>query len=208
MSTQDRAVALPAPAEEEQFDTGQVLTMSGGHLVHDSFSAFLNPLLPLIIEKLNFSLTLAGSLTLYMRLPSLIQPFIGMLADRIDLRLFVILAPAGTAAVMSLIGMAPSYGILALLLMAAGFFSAALHVPGPVIVSRVSGKRTGLGMSIWMMAGELARTVGPLLAVAAVSWWTLEGYYPVMVLGFLTSLFLYLRFQNIEIRPPAISSRG
>jgi FSR family fosmidomycin resistance protein-like MFS transporter len=196
------------PAEAEHFDTGQVLTMAGGHLVHDSFTAFLNPLLPLIIEKLNLSLTLAGTLSLYMRLPSLIQPLIGLLADRIDLRLLVILAPAVTAAAMSLIGLAPSYAILALLLVAAGLSSAALHVPGPVIVSRVSGERTGLGMSIWMMAGELARTVGPLLAVAVVSWWTLEGYYPVMVLGLLTSLILYLRFQNIQVRPPARLSGG
>ena len=208
MSTQDRAVSSLLTAKEESFDTGKVLTVSGGHLVHDSFSSFLNPLLPLIIEKLNLSLTLAGSLGLYFRLPSLIHPLIGMLADRIDLRMLVIVAPAGTAAAMSLIGLAPNYAILALLLLAAGLFSAALHVPGPVIVSRVSGARTGLGMSMWMVAGELARTLGPLLAVAAVTWWTLEGYYPVMILGFLTSLILYYRFKGFTIHKASKSSQG
>jgi FSR family fosmidomycin resistance protein-like MFS transporter len=199
--------ALPAEiagaAEEERFHLGQLLTVVAGHLIHDTFSAFLNPLLPAIIAKLNLSLTLAGSLTLYNRLPSLLNPFIGMLADRINLRLLVVLAPGVTAVTMSLIGLAPSYAILALLLLAMGLSSAALHVPGPVIVSRVSGRRVGTGMSLWMMAGEMARMVGPIFAVAAVSWWSLDGYYPVMIVGILTSLVLYFRCQGVAIRPEA-----
>ena len=197
----DVAGAVFAPeAEKGRLNIGHVLLVASGHLVHDTFSAFLNPLLPLIIDKLSLSLTLAGSLVLFSRLPSLFNPFIGQWADRIDLRLLVILAPAATAIVMSLIGLAPSYALLALLLLIAGVSSAALHVPGPVIVSRVSGKRVGLGMSVWMMAGELARTVGPLFAVTAVSWWTLEGYYPVMLLGVVTSLFLFWRLRGITIQ--------
>ena len=186
---------------KEHFNLGQVLTIAGGHFVHDTFTAFLNPLLPLIIKKLNLSLALTGSLTLYSRLPSLLNPFIGLWADRIDLRLLVVLAPAGTAVAMSLIGLAPSYALLALLLLATGLCSAALHVPGPVIVTRVSGQRTGTGMSVWMMGGELARMAGPLFAVALVSWWSLEGYYPVMLLGLLTSLILHFRFKEIAVRP-------
>ena len=56
------------------FNIGQVLTVAGAHFVHDTFGAFLAPLLPLIIDKLNLSLALAGSLTIYQRLPSVINP--------------------------------------------------------------------------------------------------------------------------------------
>jgi FSR family fosmidomycin resistance protein-like MFS transporter len=200
MTTGTLPGACSDQAQGNGFDSRQVLTVAGAHLVHDTYSAFLNPLLPLIIDKLSLSLTLAGSLTLYLRIPSLLHPLIGLWADRIDLRLLVILAPAGSAIAMSLIGMAPSYSILALLLLAAGLSSAALHVPGPVIVARVSGRRTGTGMSLWMAGGELARMIGPIFAVAAVSWLTLEGYYPVMLLGILTSVVLYARFKRIPLR--------
>jgi len=88
---------------------------------------------------------------------------------------------------MSLIGVAPSYAVIAILLLVAGASSAALHVPGPVMVARVSGVRVGKGMSFWMTGGELARTVGPLLAVSAASLWELEGMYPVMVVGMAAS---------------------
>lgn len=197
--------SLPAPTAAEQaadFDVAQVITVAGAHLVHDSFAAFLNPLLPLIVDKLELSLALAGSLNFYTRLPSLLNPFIGLWADRIDLRLLVVLAPAVTAATMSLIGLAPSYALLALLLLASGLSSAALHVPGPAIISRVAGQRVGTGMSIWMMGGELARMIGPLLGVAVVSWLTLEGYYPVMVLGMATSAALYWRLRDVSLPAP------
>jgi FSR family fosmidomycin resistance protein-like MFS transporter len=202
--TSQTSVAAPAAAEEvERLDLAQVATVAGGHLVHDTFGAFLNPLLPLIVEKLRLSLALAGSLNLYVRLPSLLNPLIGLWADRIDLRLLVILAPSITAAAMSLIGLAPSYGVLALLLLASGLSSAALHVPGPVIISRIAGRRVGAGMSIWMVGGELARMIGPLFAVAVVSWLTLEGYYPVMILGIATSAVLYWRLRGVSL--PALA---
>jgi FSR family fosmidomycin resistance protein-like MFS transporter len=198
-STTYSAKAQPATA----FKTAQVLTLAGAHLVHDMYSSFLAPLLPLLIDKLGLSLALAGSLTLYQRLPSAVSPLIGMVADRIDLRPFLVLTPSVTAVTMSLLGVAPSYIVLALLLLVAGFSSAAFHVPGPVLVARFSGGQVGKGMSFWMTAGELARTVGPLFAVGAVSWLTLEGSWTVMVLGIAASVVIYTRVKGITLPPPA-----
>ena len=82
------------PIAEERFQTGQVITVAGAHFVHDTYSAFLAPLLPLIQDKLGVGYTLAGSLAIFMQLPSLLNPFIGYLADRANLRWFIILAPA------------------------------------------------------------------------------------------------------------------
>src|SRR5689334_20953532 len=68
------ATTLPA---ERLFDPAAVLTMAGGHFVHDSFASFLSPLLPLLIQKLGLSLTLAGSLSALQSFPSLINPLLG-----------------------------------------------------------------------------------------------------------------------------------
>jgi FSR family fosmidomycin resistance protein-like MFS transporter len=53
------------------FQSSQVLTVAAGHFVHDVFSSFLAPWLPLLIEKLALSLALAGSFTIFIRIPSL-----------------------------------------------------------------------------------------------------------------------------------------
>ena len=81
----------------DEFQTGHVFTIAGGHFVHDSFAAFLAPLLPLIRDTLGISYTWAGGLAIFTQLPSLLTPFIGYLADRVSVRYFVILAPATTA---------------------------------------------------------------------------------------------------------------
>ena len=41
--------------ERREFDLTKVLTVSAGHLTHDIFTAFLPPVLPLLIEKSSLS---------------------------------------------------------------------------------------------------------------------------------------------------------
>ena len=202
MTTQAQTLTTITVEETDpEFQTERVLTIVGGHFVHDTYTAFLSPLLPLIIEKLSLSLAQAGSLWGFLQLPALLNPFIGYLADRFSLRYFVILAPAVTGTLMSLLGLAPNYGTLVILLLATGVSVACFHAPAPPMIARMSGVRLGKGMSWFMAGGELGRTVGPLLAVWVVSWWTLDGFYHVMALGWAASLILFWRLHNISARP-------
>ena len=189
-------------AEAKRFQTGCVLTISAGHAVHDTYAAFLPPLLPVFIANLALSKTEAGLLTVFMQGASLLQPFIGHLADRISLRLFVILAPTVTAVMMSLLGVAPGYAVLALLLVVVGFSSASMHAVGPVMTGNLSGRRLGRGMGFWMVGGELGRTLGPIVIVSAVRLLALEGTPWLMIGGFLTSATLYVLLKDVSGRPP------
>ena len=197
----DSATIQDDPSESKEFQTRDVLTIVTGHFVHDVFTAFVPPLLPLIREKLAADYAAIGGLAVFMQVPSLLQPFIGHAADRISLRYFIILAPAVTASVCSLLGMANGYALLALLLFVAGLSSAAFHAPAPAMIGRISGNRVGTGMSFFMAAGELGRTVGPLLVIAAVSWFGLEGIWRVAVFGWLASIFLYWRLRGVSAKP-------
>jgi FSR family fosmidomycin resistance protein-like MFS transporter len=189
---------VPVLPTERPFDAAGVVALAGGHLVHDIFGGFLPPLLPLIIPKLGLTLTLAGSLAALQSLPALMNPLLGMVGDRVSLRWLAIIAPTTTAIAMSLIGVAPSYVILAILLLVAGVSSASWHVPSPVMAARSSGRRVGFGMSILMLGGQLASAVGPLIAVAAASMWGLEGMWRLIPLGIAASVMLYWRTRHME----------
>ncbi len=182
----------------KEFNTDQVLTIVGGHFIHDTYTSFVAPLLPLIIEKLSLTLTMAGSLTALMQIPGLLNPFIGYLADKISLRYFVILAPAATATFISALGFAPNYITLAIIMLLTGVSVAAFHAPAPAMIGRISGKQVGKGMSFFMASGELARTVGPLIAVWAVSLWGLDGIYRLIFIGWGSSLLLYWRLHDVS----------
>ncbi|MDA3908856.1 MAG: MFS transporter, partial [Sulfurimonas sp.] len=188
--------------KNKEFQKGKVFTISFAHLSHDIFSSFLSPLLPLLIEKLNMSLFMAAFLDIARRIPALFNPFFGLIAEKRGAKYFVILTPAITAITTGSIGLAPSYPILFILLFVSGISAALFHVPSPTMIKLSSGNKVGTGMSFFMVGGELARTLGPLIATAAVSWWGLEGVYKLIPLGLIASLILYVKLKDFEMSVP------
>ncbi len=182
-----------------KFQLGDIITVALAHMVHDIYSSFLAPILPLLIEKLKMSYSMAGLLSVIQSLPSLFNPLIGIVADKVSIRYLLIVAPTITAVCMSLLGIAPYYSIVAILLFAVGISASLFHVPAPVLVKRISGGKTGKGMSIFMMGGEIARSLGPLLILSAVSMWGLSGTYKVLPLGLTASVILFFKFRKIKI---------
>lgn len=199
-TTTSENVPLAETAVPDTFNTNQIFTIAGGHFVHDTYSAFIAPLLPLLQERLATNYALTGSLAIFAQLPSLLNPLIGYLADRVSLRYFVILAPAITATLFSILGIFNSYLVIALLLLAGGVSIAAFHAPAPAMIGRLAGKRVGTGMSIFMASGELGRAVGPIVAVAGISWFGLEGLWRLMFVGWAVTAVLYWRLHDVSAR--------
>ncbi|MCD6347505.1 MAG: MFS transporter [Bacteroidales bacterium] len=187
-------------SKAKNFQTANVLTTSIAHFFHDVYTSFLAPLLPILIDKLGINLFQAGLLSVFQRLPTLFNPFIGILAERAKARYFIIFTPAITAMSMSLIGVAPHYTLLVIIMLVSGLSSAFFHVPGPVMIRKVSGDRPGMGMSFFMVGGEIARTVGPIAIIGAYSLWGLEGTWRLMPVGIIASIVLFYRLKDIEIR--------
>ncbi len=191
---------IPAITEEadDMFRTSDVATFTVAHGAHDMYTSFVPPLLPVLIETLSLTNTQAGMLPVFMRLPALSQPFIGLLSDRKDLRYLVILTPAVTGTLMTLIGYMPTFWTVALLLALVGFSSACLHAVAPAVAVKVSGKDLGKGMSLWMVGGELGWTLGPIICVTVVGLYTIKGLPILATIGWAASLFLFIRLRKFK----------
>ena len=200
--TENKTTQNPIPdptSEETQFQTGKVLTVNVSHFINDSFGAFLSPLLPRIIENLSLSLTQAGLLTSIYALPSILNPLIGDFADRNKRNKYLLaFAPAMVATSMSLIGIPQQFIFLCLLAVIGGLATATYHAVAPPMVARASGNRVGRGMSFQMAAGEMGRMLGPIIAVWAVSQFTLQGIWRMMFFGWAASILLALRLRDID----------
>jgi len=181
----------------------KITSLAVAHLFHDIYTSFLAPVLPLLIDKLALSYAAAGFLSVLMRLSSLASPLVGSWADRWRLKYIVIVSPAVTAAAMCLIGSAPDYRTLSMLIVLAGVSSTCFHVPAPVLITQVAGRRPGAAMSLFQVGGELSRTIGPLVVLGAVSIWSLEGMYRLFPLGVLTSLLLHWALREVPGSAPA-----
>ncbi|MFH2144208.1 MAG: MFS transporter, partial [Bacteroidota bacterium] len=80
-----------------------------------------------------------------------------------------------------------------------GLSSALFHVPSPVMMKKVSEKNVGVGMSLFAVGGELARTIGPIIILGAISLWGFEGTYRLIPLGIISSGFLFFSLRKIEV---------
>ncbi|MFN2304915.1 MAG: MFS transporter [Anaerolineales bacterium] len=196
-------------ASKSKSSVREILSIAGGHLTHDFYTAFLAPLLPSLMDHLSINLTVAGSLTSLSRLPSIFNPLIGYFADKKGARYFVILAPGITASLMSLIGSTNSIYSLGLLLFLSGISSTVFHAASPALVAKASEERKGRGLSLYMAGGGIGRSLGPIVAVWAVGMWGLSGIYRLMFIGWCVSVILFFQFRTIEIQPqPKYSIRS
>ena len=185
----------------QEFPLGSILTITLGHATNDIYISFLPALLPLFIANLGLSHTRAGLLSLLRQTPSLLQPALGHLADRFNLRRLVILAPTITAVMTSLLGLAPSYTVLALLLVVAGISSMAFHAVVPAMAGELSGaSNIGRGMGLWIFGGELGFTLGPVLIVSVVDKFGLRATPWLVGIGMLGSLLLFFRLGDTRQR--------
>ncbi len=203
MSIRAETVAF---AEEHPFQTDQVITVAAAHAAHDMYTAFLPAMLPALIAKLALPTAQAGTLALFLQWPSLLQPVVGYLADRVSLRYPIIVAPAITAVMMSWLGWAPSYAVMALMLIVVGLSSASLHAVSPVIAGQLSGRQLGRGMGFWMVGGELGYTVGPIVVVTVIRFMGLDGVAWLMLFGITASVVLFLRLRDLPARPSEVAS--
>ncbi|MEA3443706.1 MAG: MFS transporter [Bacteroidota bacterium] len=183
----------------KKFNWQHVIMISSAHMLHDIFTSFFAPLLPLLKEKMGLSNSTIGILSIIQRLPSLFNPLVGIIADSFPVRYFIIVSPAITAITMSLIGLAPGVVILGILLFVTGISSTLFHTPSPVMIKKLSGNKPGKGMSFYMLGGEFARTLGPLIITAAVSYWGLEGSWRLIPFGLVASFILFIRLRKIPV---------
>ena len=136
--------------------------LAWSHFLNDGYINYLPAVLPDLLKKLDIPLALVGSLVLALQgVGSLLQPFIGWSADRIGGRKFIFVGMGLSALAASLIGVAPSYGLLIGLLIIAGLGNATFHPQAMATARTVAGNREGLSMSGFSVGGSLAGGPGP-----------------------------------------------
>jgi MFS transporter, FSR family, fosmidomycin resistance protein len=189
------------------FNSGKVISLASAHGVHDLYSSFLAPLLPVLIERLSLLKVEAGLFMVFQQWPSVLQPVIGHFADRVNFKRLVLIAPAITAAAMSLFAVVRTYWMAAILLMISGLASACLHSVAPAIITRFSGKQIGRGMSFWMISGELGVMLGPMLITTVISGFSVQAAPWLMIGGMAASIYLAFLLKDVEFVNPELVSK-
>lgn len=143
--------------------------LSWAHFVNDGAANFLPGVLPAILLGLQLPVALAGTLMAALLVGQGLQPFVGLLGDRIGGRSLVLFGLLGSSLGAGLVGWVASPAALIAVLALIGVSNALFHPQALAGVRQLADTRQGLAMSIFLVGGEIGRGVWPVLAGLCVS---------------------------------------
>ncbi len=170
-----------------------VLLLASGHFCVDLYSSMFAAFLPFLQDKLGLSLSQAGMLAGVLVLSSsLTQPIYGLLSDRFQSKLFVVLGPALAGVFISCLGLAPGVKTLFVLLLVAGVGVAAYHPQGAALTHTVGRENHAFNMSLYVTAGTIGFALGPIYITAVIQLLGLSSTYWAAIPALLVTLLLYV----------------
>ena len=195
------------PEELETTNVKVIVSLMLIHFIGDVYFSFIQPLIPVFVEKFALSMTQVGLLAGISRfLAFIVQPSVGYFADHYRTRVFILGGPLLTIVFLPLIGIAPSFVVLLLFISLGAVGSSMFHPAVAGMISTYSGPNFGLSMSIFNMGGTLAFGIGPIFITYFVEAFGLKASPITMVLGLAVMVYL---FQTVPLpQGEGLRSRG
>lgn len=163
------------------------------HFTGDFYSSFITPLMPAFVDHFGLTLTQVGIITGISRfLAFVVQPPIGYIADHYKTRIFILGGPLLVITLTALMGIAPTFWILVLLVAVGSIGSSMFHPSVAGMISTYSGPNLGFSMSLFNLGGTLAFGVGPMFITWFVATYGLQSMPITMIPGLLTMIYLYV----------------
>lgn len=174
------SAAVSSPPQ--QVAVKRISLFAAGHFTNDLYGNMMPILMPLLTAQLGFSLSAAALLfTIYSFTSSVVQPYLGHLADRSG-AVWISAAGCCLAAIGgALVGIAPHYAVLVLLAIVGGIGTAAYHPQAAAMVISFAGSRRATVMSLYLLAGSIGFALGPLIITAVATGWGL-AWTPILLL--------------------------
>jgi len=170
-----------------------LLLMFLGHIWVDASQGILPVVLPKLKEALALSYFQVGLVVTVLNITSsVIQPIFGYLADRMRTGWFVPVGILWTALMMGVVGYAPSYLSVVLLVGFAGLGTAAFHPRAMMVVYHVSASRKGFGTAVFSTGGNIGFALGPMVGSLLVLGFGLHATIGLLGPGALLALLIFL----------------
>jgi len=178
---------------------GRLAGLSWLHFLNDGAANYLPGVLPAVLINLHLRPSLAGTVMAALLIGQAFQALTGWIADHIGGRLFIVAGVLGASVAGGLIGFSNSLWSLIPILITIGVTNALFHPQALAGARALSRSRVGLGMSLFLVGGEVGRGLWPLFASLVVTGWGLH-YLWLLALPALVSVALLWRTLPLQPR--------
>jgi len=165
--------------------------ISFAHLLNDMIQSLILAIYPLLKSGFGLSFGQVGLITLtYQLTASMLQPLVGMVADRRPLPYSLPVGMGFTLCGLLLLAVAPDFPSLLIAAALVGTGSSVFHPESSRVARAASGGRLGLAQSLFQVGGNAGASLGPLLAAwiivphgrGSVAWFALAALLALAVL--------------------------
>jgi FSR family fosmidomycin resistance protein-like MFS transporter len=195
MQNQVEAVSPSFPADaapvRERTAYGVLGAISFSHLLNDMIQSLILAIYPILKSGFQLSFAQVGMITLtYQITASLLQPLVGLYADRRPLPYSLPVGMGFTLLGLLLLARTTEFPMLLLAAGLVGTGSSIFHPESSRIARMASGGQHGLAQSVFQVGGNLGSSLGPLLAAwiivphgrGSVAWFSLAAVLAIAVL--------------------------
>ncbi|MCJ7665982.1 MAG: MFS transporter, partial [Actinobacteria bacterium] len=136
------------------------------HMGTDLYASFIVGMIPVLTARFGLSLFLVSLLTSVSFISAnLTQPVFGFLSDRYGIKNFLIAGPLVASIFLSMLGIAPAYWVVLILLIIGQLGVSAIHPPSAAIANHYGGKRKGFANSLVSFGGNIGFSFGSLFII-------------------------------------------
>ncbi len=154
------------------------------HFVVDSQVSFLSPLLPLLSEKFDVSLSAVGLLAFLLAIFNAGgQPLTAILTDRWPRLPWLGVGLIGSAFFLTAIAWLPTYTLVAAAIPFGGFLAGLAHPDMSSRAGALSDCHRSLCVSVFVSGGRLGFAMGPLVATFVAKNWGMEWLWTYVLLN-------------------------
>jgi len=171
------AAAITARTEHVQRTAfGVILAICGCHMINDMLQSLLLAVYPTLKVVFHLSFAQIGLVTLaYQLTASLLQPVIGIAADRKPAPFSLPIGTLFTFVGLIVLSAARSYPVLLAGAAILGIGSSVFHPESSRVARMASGGRPGLAQSLFQVGGNVGSALGPIGAAVVVLRWGQQG---------------------------------
>lgn len=191
----------PKLNESQQENKKAVAWLTLGHGMADSYSGFINPILPFIVANIGASLTMATcAMSASQLFSSMMQPVFGYIADKWQKRFFIFWGIIMASVFFSLTGLVHNIWQLALCLILGGVGVGFYHPQATGFVVRYSGKKLAEYMSIFIAAGTIGYSIGPIISSSITQFFGVTKLPAAMSWGLIFAFLVFVCVPKIEAK--------
>ncbi|MGN0006441.1 MAG: MFS transporter [Candidatus Gastranaerophilaceae bacterium] len=166
--------------------------LCGGHFINDIYTGVLNPIMPFIAEQVKISMPVATIILSCSHIfASILQPFFGFFADKMRKRALIFWGLIMTAVFISQAPAAKSIPLMVFFIITGSLGSSLYHPQSLGLIPKFSTSDMAKNMGIFMAAGTLGFSLGPLVSSATAQYFGLEKMPYMSIVGIFWALLMF-----------------